>query len=112
MQGGGSGQPASVNPNSQYQIVKRVKLSQVEAESKRLVLAFESRLTKEIVWALNTLTIFSCNTSQNFTLENQPYLLESISNYLVYCIQNVESLGYSDPFEKKSRVSVVNVPAY
>jgi hypothetical protein len=27
-------------------------------------------MTKEINWALNTLAIFSCNTSQNFTLEN------------------------------------------
>lgn len=105
-------QPASVNPNSKYQITKKVKLSQIEAESKRLVLAFESRITKEINWALNTLAIFSCNTNQNFTLENQPYLLESISNYLVYCIQNIESLSYSDPFEKKSKVMQVNVPSY
>jgi len=70
MQGSLHSQPASVNPNSKYQIVKKVKLSQIEAESKRLVLAFESRITKEINWALNTLTIFSCNTNQNFTLEN------------------------------------------
>lgn len=76
------------------------------------MLAFESRITKEINWALNTLTIFSCNTNQNFTLENQPYLLESISNYLVYCIQNIESLSYSDPFEKKCKITQVNVPAY
>jgi RNase H-fold protein (predicted Holliday junction resolvase) len=80
---------ASVNQNSHKnpsQIIKSVKLSQIEAESKRLVLAFESRLTKEINWALNTLAIFSCNTSQNFTLENQPYLLDSMANYLVFCI--------------------------
>ena len=64
---------ASVNQNSHknpHQVIKSVRLSQIEAESKRLVLAFESRLTKEINWALNTLAIFSCNTSQNFTLEN------------------------------------------
>ena len=39
-------------------------------------------------------------------------MLESISNYLVYCIQNIESLSYSDPFEKKSKVINVNVPSY
>jgi len=33
------------------------------AEYKRLVLAFESRVTSEITWALNTLTIFSTNTA-------------------------------------------------
>ncbi len=80
---------ASVNPASHKnpnQYIKSVRLSQIEAESKRLVLAFESRITLEINWALNTLAIFSCNTSQNFTLENQPYLLESMANYLVFCI--------------------------
>ena len=66
----------------------------------------------EINWALNTLAIFSCNTSQNFTLENQPYLLESMANYLVFCIQNIESLSYNDPFEKKQKVISVNVPSY
>lgn len=58
-----SSQPASVNPNSKYSIVKKVRISQLEAESKRLVLAFESRVTKEINWAVNTLAIFSCNTN-------------------------------------------------
>ena len=80
---------ASVNPASHKnpnQYIKSVRLSQIEAESKRLVLAFESRISLEINWALNTLAIFSCNTSQNFTLENQPYLLESMANYLVFCI--------------------------
>jgi len=89
-----------------------VKLSQLEAESKRLVLAFESRLTKELNWALNTLALFSCNTSQNFTLENQPYLLDSLANYLVHCIQHIESPAYTDPFEKRSKLVSVSVPSY
>jgi hypothetical protein len=108
-------QAASVNPQSNKnpsQIIRSVRLSQIEAESKRLVLAFESRMTNEINWALNTLAIFSCNTSQNFTLENQPYLLESLANYLVYCIQNIDSLAYTDPFEKRNKVIHVNVPSY
>ena len=82
------------------------------AESKRLVLAFESRVTAEITWALNTLMIFSCNTQQSLTLENQPYLLESLSNYLIFCVQNIESLNFSDPQDKRSRVISVNVPSY
>jgi hypothetical protein len=92
--------------------VRSVKLSQIEAESKRLVLAFESRLAKELNWALNTLALFSCNTSQNFTLENQPYLLDSMANYLVYCIQHVESLAYTDPFEKRGKTIGLSVSSY
>jgi hypothetical protein len=68
------------------------------------VLAFESRQTSEINWALNTLAIFSCNTSQNFQLENQPFLLESIANYMIYCIQNIETLGYTDPLIQRQKV--------
>ena len=45
-------------------------MSNTEAEAKRLYLAFESRQISELNWALNTLTIFSCNISQNFLLEN------------------------------------------
>ena len=68
------------------------------------MLAFESRITTEINWALNTLAIYSCNTSQNFTLENQPYLLESISNYMVYCLKNIHSLSYSNPLVPRQNV--------
>ena len=82
------------------------------AESKRLVLSFESRVTTEINWALNTLMIFSCNTQQSLTLENQPYLLESLSNYLIFCVSNIESLNFSDPQDKRSKVISVNVPSY
>ena len=82
------------------------------AESKRLVLAFESRVTAEIIWALNTLMMFSCNTQHSLTLENQPYLLESLSNYLIFCVQNIDSLNFSDPNDKRSKVISVNVPSY
>lgn len=54
---------ASVNLNSKFSIPYTVKLSSTKAESKRLVLAFESRISSEINWALNTLAIFSCNTN-------------------------------------------------
>lgn len=102
--------PASAKNPTQF--IRTVRLSQLEAESKRLVLAFESRLVKELNWALNTLALFSCNTSQNFTLENQPYLLDSMANYLVYCIQHVEQLSFTDPFEKRSKLVSVAIPSY
>jgi hypothetical protein len=61
---------ASVNLNSEFQNSKKVQISNAEAESKRLVLAFESHIQSEITWALNTLSIFSCNTNQNLLFEN------------------------------------------
>lgn len=54
---------ANVNLNSAFSDVHPVKLTFTLAEQKRIVLAFESRMNSEIVWALNTLTIFSCNTA-------------------------------------------------
>ena len=66
-----------------------------------MALAFESRQTSEINWALNTLAIFSCNSNQNFTIENQPYLLEAIASYMNFCIQNIETLSFTDPMSKR-----------
>jgi hypothetical protein len=58
--------------------------------------------------------IFSCNTTanQNFTLDNQPYLLESLTNYMIFCIQNIQSLDLRDPISKRSRMVTVSVPSY
>ena len=97
---------------SAFSDVLPVRCTYTMAESKRLVLAFESRVTTEINWALNTLMIFSCNTQQSLTLENQPYLLESLSNYLIFCVQNIESLNFIDPQDKRAKVISVNVPSY
>lgn len=103
---------ASVNPASKFSESLPVRLTHTLAESKRLVLAFESRVSFEINWALNTLSIFSCNVEKSLTLENQPYLLESMSNYLIFCVQNIDSISFSDPLAKKSRTISVSVPSY
>lgn len=85
-------------------------MSSTEAESKRLVLAFESRQLSELNWALNTLALFSCNTLQNFMLDTQPYLLESMSNYMLFIIENIESFNYEDPMQKRENVLAFTVP--
>lgn len=90
------GHPASVNPNSKMSLCKKVRISQTEVETKRLVLAFESRIPSEITWALNTLLLFSCNSSILFCLDAHPYLLDSVSNYLSNCISNVTSIALTD----------------
>jgi len=41
-----------------------------EVETKRIVLAFESRTPEEVVWAINTLAIYSCNSTIPFTLDS------------------------------------------
>ena len=81
-----------------------MSLSTTEAEAKRLVLAFESRQVAELNWALNTLVLFSCNTGQNFTLDTQPYLLESLANYMLFCVQNITTFNYSDPLTKRENI--------
>lgn len=105
-------QAASLNYKAKNNYTLKVQLSQTEAESKRLVLSFESRQPAEINWALNTLAIFSCNTNQNFTLENQPYLLESLANYMIFCIQNIESFSYNDPLEKRAKIMGTSVNSF
>mmetsp|Transcript_27302 Transcript_27302/g.36533 ORF Transcript_27302/g.36533 Transcript_27302/m.36533 type:complete len:137 (-) Transcript_27302:1117-1527(-) len=103
---------ASVNPASKFSESLPVRLTHTLAESKRLVLAFESRVSQEINWALNTLSIFSCNVDKPLTLENQPYLLESMSNYLIFCVKNIDSISFTDPQIKKNRTISVSVPSY
>ncbi len=86
---------ASVNTGSKNAVPKRLRLAKTVVESKRLVLAFESHLVREVNWALNVLTIFSCNVSAPFLFENNPFLLDSMSSYLEYCAQNVPYLHFA-----------------
>lgn len=71
---------------------KRVWLSMTEVETKRIVLAFESRIPGEITWAINTLAIFSCNSSIPFTLDGIPFLLDSMCSYLTFAVQHCPEL--------------------
>lgn len=105
---------ASVNAQSTFtDQTLPVSLTYTLTESKRLVLAFESRIQSEITWALNTLLILSCNTNQNFTLETQPYLVESISSYLQYCIENVETFDLTtDCVKKDAKLNITQVQSY
>ena len=101
-----------MNLASKFSDTHTVRQTHTMAESKRLVLAFESRVSTEIKWALNTLIIFSCNTHNSLTLENQPYLLESLSNYLVFCVENIKSINFEDPIAAKNRLTTAIVPSY
>ena len=73
---------------------KKVRILSAIPDMKRIELAFESHLTTEIYWAINTLLIFSSNPSTNICIENQPYLMESMTNYIYYCVNNISDLCF------------------
>jgi len=63
-----------------------------EVETKRIVLAFESWIPEEVTWAINTLAIFSCNSTIPFTLDSQPFLLDSLCSYLTFAVKHCPGL--------------------
>lgn len=87
------------NPKSQvfnrdktYQ--KKVRLLNAIPDMRKIILAFESHTTSEIIWALNLLILFSSNPNVNIQIENQPYLIESMTNYMYYCVNNLSEFYY------------------
>lgn len=72
---------------------KKIRIMNAIPDMKRVVLAFESRITSELVWSINILTLFSANPQCNILIENQPYMLESMTNYIYYCVNNVSELN-------------------
>jgi hypothetical protein len=80
-------------PSSRDKVMqKKVRLLNAVPDLRRVVLAFESHVTSEIIWALNMLTLFSANVNCTLQIENQPYLMESITNYMYYCVNNISEL--------------------
>ena len=73
---------------------KKVRLLNSIPDTRRIVLAFESHTTSEIIWALNILILFSSNQNCTLLIENQPYLMESMTNYLYYCVNNISEFCF------------------
>jgi hypothetical protein len=86
------GKPTNQSRDKTY--IKKIRLFNAIPDMRRIVLAFESHITSEIVWALNILTLFSANTNCNILIENQPYLMESLTNYMYYCTNNISDLSF------------------
>ena len=86
------GKPQLVSRDKTYQ--KKVRLLNAVPDMRKIVLAFESHVTSEIIWSLNILLLFSSNNSCNLHLEYQPYLIESMTNYLYYCVNNISDLHF------------------
>lgn len=96
-------QTKATAPSKDKILQKKVRLLNAVPDLRRVVLAFESHVTSEIVWALNMLTLFSANTNCNLIIENQPYLLESMTNYMYYCVNNISEVYHIIEILEKSR---------
>ena len=73
---------------------KKIKVISSVVDMKKIELAFESHITTEIYWAINTLLIFSSLVNASIYIENQPYLMESMTNYIYYCVNNISDLSF------------------
>lgn len=87
--------PIKVNwqGNKEKVSYKKINITNTTPDLKRVVLAFESHNNNEILWALNVMSLFSSNTNIQFSIENQPYLIESMTQYMIYCINNISDLN-------------------
>lgn len=80
--------------NKDKSFAKTIRVSSAILDMKRVELAFESHITSEIYWAINTLLLFSSNNNITIHIENQPYLMESIANYIYYLVNNISDLCF------------------
>eukprot|EP00743_Colponemidia_sp_Colp-15_P002852 GILK01003085.1.p1 GENE.GILK01003085.1~~GILK01003085.1.p1 ORF type:complete len:572 (+),score=109.57 GILK01003085.1:107-1717(+) len=67
---------------------KKIRLTRKLEDKKRLVLALESGLSSEIIWALNTLTVLSADVTRDFVLAEVPRLLDALVRQFEECISN------------------------
>ena len=83
---------------------KVIRILSALPDMKRIELAFESHITSEIYWAINVLLIFSSNSTKDINIENQPFLMESMTNYIYYCVNNISELSFIIDVLKGKRV--------
>ena len=61
--------------------IKRTKLYPVMPEVKHLIMAFHSNIREEVIYAVNTLLLFSVNTEAPFLFSQYPFVIESVHSY-------------------------------
>ena len=54
----------------------------VTSEVKHMILAFESALDEEVIYAINMLTMFSVNTEAPFLFYQYPNMLDSLTSFM------------------------------
>ena len=81
--------PPSTGEFTTNKFTKKIKVTApMMSNTRRMILAFESRCQTEVNWAINTLLLFSCNTVHNYILESNG-LIDSVLSYLVYSINHL-----------------------
>ena len=81
--------PPSTGEYTTNKFTKKIRVTApMMSNTRRMILAFESRCQTEVNWAINTLLLFSCNTVHNYILENNG-LIDSLLQYLVYSINHL-----------------------
>jgi hypothetical protein len=61
--------------------IKRTKLYPVMPEVKHLIMALQSNLREETIYAINTLLLFSVNTEAPFLFSQYPFVIEAVHSY-------------------------------
>ena len=84
----------SIGSKDKSLCTRTIRILSAIPDMKRIELAFESHITSEIYWAINVLLIFSSNTNKDINIENQPFLMESITNYIYYCVNNISEISF------------------
>lgn len=74
--------------------IERKRMVPFTSETKRIILAFESRIVSEIRYALNCLLIYSCSKHSPFYLENYRTMFNDFKAYFLHLIHRLESTKY------------------
>jgi len=101
----------NVPDTTEIMYIRKYKTSPIISEMNRILLAFESKLPEEIIFALNSLLLYSCHSS--FHLEHHPSLLDSIVSYLEDIIKDIpyfKDVYFKDAKDKK--LDVINNKNY
>ncbi|KRX08359.1 Armadillo-type fold [Pseudocohnilembus persalinus] len=81
------------NKKEPIHYTKKIKMYPKKSDIKRITIAFESRLQDEVVYALNSLLLYSVNVYDPLTLDNAPQLLENLTKYIEDNLKNLPSLS-------------------
>ena len=81
-----------LDKNQEIFYTRKNKIYPMVSEIKRILLAFESHLQEEIMFAINSLLLFSSNPNVSFMLEQYPALLDNMTHYLEIILTNIPSL--------------------
>ena len=78
--------------NKELYYIKKTRMFMHKSELKRICLAFQSRMTDELNYALNSLLLFSVNQVDPFMIDSNTQILEYMTRFLEDSIRNIPSM--------------------